>query len=370
MNIIQRNELVRWHDILISQRDPDVWTYENAKMAGPSSLPAKPLKQSVTIGGTFAAPRPDVYVIKIGGTWAADETLVIGSTTFTAKANPTTSNQFSAGGTGSVIVEDIKACSLAVTGFTITYSGDTITLTQTVPGTGNAPTVTPSSTAGTTVLTNTQNYSAGDTITVSGTAYTCKSGASTASGTTEFEPTATPEEIVAIIVADPLTISGFTITGIGAKVIITQTTAGTGAALTSSDVSVSSSNGTATLATEQAYQAAISSGDELKYKLVPGDPVYLVSTDTVGVKTVAPVNATTSANVSAFVGFVREFGEVESGVTETVAIATGACRLDVALLPKKDAFGNDYDWTIAAGTIGKAASDKGFRFGQAIDGGR
>jgi hypothetical protein len=370
MNIIQRNELVRWHDILISQRDPDAWTYENAKMAGPSSLPAKPLKQSVTIGGTFAAPRPEIYVIKIGGTWAANDTLTIGATTFTAKSTTPEGNQFSAGGTGAVIVEDIRAAELTVANFTVAYSGDTIILTQTIAGTGAQPVCSSVSTAGTVVISNIQNYSAGDTITISETTYTCKSGASTASGTTEFEPTATPDEIVAIIVADPLTITGFTITGIGAKVIITQTVAGTGTALTSSDVSVSSSNGTATLATEQAYQAAISSGDELKYKLVPGDPVYLVSTDTVGVKTVAPVNATTSKDVSTFVGFVRDYGEVESGVTETVAIATGACRLDVALLPKKDAFGNDYDWTIAAGTIGKAASDKGFRFGQVIEGGR
>lgn len=218
---------------------------------------AIPLQQSVTIGGTFAPAIPEVYQIQIGGTWAANNTLVIGSTTFTAKADPTTaSNEFSAGGTGDVIVQDIKAAGLAVTGFTVTYDGDTIILTQTVPGTGSSPTVTPTSTSGTAVKTNTQSYKAADTITISGTTYTCVSGASTAAGTTEFEPSATPEEIAAIIVADPLTISGFTVTRDGAAVIITQTVPGTGTALTDSDVVATSASGTATLATIHDYAAA------------------------------------------------------------------------------------------------------------------
>lgn len=217
---------------------------------------AIPLQQSVTIGGTFTPAIPEVYQVKIGGTWAADDTLVIGSTTFTAKADPSTSNQFSAGGTGDVIVQDIKACDLAVTGFTITYDGDTIILTQTVPGTGSSPTVTPTSTSGTAVKTNTQNYKAADTITISGTTYTCKVGASTAAGTTEFEPSATPEEIAAIIVDDPLTISNFTVTRDGAAVLITQTVPGTGSALTAGDVTVVSATGTATLATVHEYTAA------------------------------------------------------------------------------------------------------------------
>ena len=217
---------------------------------------AIPLQQSVTIAGSFTPAIPEVYQVKIGGTWAADDTLVIGSTTFTAKADPSTSNQFSAGGTGAVIVQDIKACGLAVTGFTITYDGDTIILTQTVPGTGSSPTVTPTSTSGTAVKTNVQNYKAADTITISGTTYTCKEGASTAAGTTEFEPSATPEEIAAIIVADPLTISNFTVTRDGAAVLITQTVPGTGSALTAGDVTVVSNTGTATLATVHTYTAA------------------------------------------------------------------------------------------------------------------
>ena len=220
---------------------------------------AIPLQQSVTIGGTFTPAIPEVYQIKIGGNFAADDTLTIGSTTFTAKADPSTSNQFSAGGTGDVIVQDIKACSLAVTGFTITYDGDTITLTQTVPGTGSAPACTlggSNTGTGTAVKTNTQNYKAADTITISGTTYTCVAGASTAAGTTEFEPTSTPEEIAAIIVADPLTISNFAVTRDGAAVLITQTVPGTGTALTAGDVTVVSATGTATLATVHEYTAA------------------------------------------------------------------------------------------------------------------
>lgn len=218
---------------------------------------AIPLQQSVTIAGTFTPAVPEVYQVQIGGTWAASDTLVIGSTTFTAKADPNTaSNEFSAGGTGDVIVRDIKAAGLAVTGFDVAYDGDKIILTQTIPGTGSSPTVTPTSTSGTAVKTNTQNYKTADTITISGTTYTCKVGASTAAGTTEFEPSATPEEIAAIIVADPLTISNFTVTRDGAAVLITQTVPGTGSALTAGDVTVVSATGTATLATVHEYTAA------------------------------------------------------------------------------------------------------------------
>ena len=99
-------------------------------------------------------------------------------------------------------------------------------------------------------------FTPADTITISGTTYTCVAGASTAAGTTEFEPTATPEEIAAIIVADPLTISNFTVSRDGAAVLITQTVPGTGSALTSGDVTVVSATGTATLATVHEYTAA------------------------------------------------------------------------------------------------------------------
>ena len=99
-------------------------------------------------------------------------------------------------------------------------------------------------------------FAANDTIVISNTTYTCKAEPSTAEGTTEFGTDATPEEIASIIVADPLTISGFTVTRDGAAVIITQTVPGTGTALTDSDIVVTSASGTATLATVHDYAAA------------------------------------------------------------------------------------------------------------------
>lgn len=372
--IITRKEKIRWSDILISQKNSDTWTYENAKMTGPSSLAARPLSQSVQIGGTWSVGVPEIYTLQLGGTWAADETVKITLDgvdwkTFTAKVNPSTaSQQFSAGGTGAVIAAEIMeyVATAQPTNWTVSQKDDTLTFTYNGAATGKYITITVSSTAGTATLVNTQNGTVGDTITISGTTYTCKESPSTSSGTTEFGADYTPAQIAKVIVDDPLTISNFTITQSGDKVVIIQTTAGTGTALTDSDVSVVSAGGTAVLKTEQTYRAEISSGDDLKYDLTPGDPVYLVSTDAKGEKTVAPINALSSDNISAFVGFVCDAGTVETGKTETLRIATGECRLDVDLLPTRDAFGNVIDWTVAAGTLGKAAADKGFRFGEQV----
>lgn len=285
---------------------------------------AIPLQQSVTIGGTFTPAIPEVYQVKIGGTWAADDTLVIGSTTFTAKADPSTTNQFSAGGTGDVIVQDIKACGLAVTGFTVTYDGDTIILTQTVPGTGSSPTVTPTSTSGTAVKTNTQNYKAADTITISGTTYTCKVGASTAAGTTEFEPSATPEQIAAIIVADPLTISNFTVTRDGAAVLITQTVPGTGSALTAGDVTVVSNTGTATLATVHEYTAASATDFDciLVYpEVIPPGDSRVVTVLSNG-PAIVDINVVMAANASANTqeAVVKRLDELGIKITEEPSV--------------------------------------------------
>lgn len=286
---------------------------------------AIPLQQSVTIGGTFTPAIPEVYQIQIGGTWAANDTLVIGSTTFTAKADPTTaSNEFSAGGTGDVIVQDIKAAGLAVTGFTVTYDGDTIILTQTVPGTGSSPTVTPTSTSGTAVKTNTQSYKAADTITISGTTYTCVSGASTSEGTTEFEPSATPEEIAAIIVDDPLTISNFTVTRDGAAVLITQTVPGTGSALTAGDVTVVSATGTATLATVHEYTAASATDFDciLVYpEVIPPGDSRVVTVLSNG-PAIVDINVVMAANASANTqeAVVKRLGELGIKITEEPSV--------------------------------------------------
>ena len=255
--IIQRKEKSLWHDLLIQQRDPDSWTYENVKMAGPESIPAIPAVYKIKI-------------VKSSTASTADDTFIAAGVTMTAKSSASGNAQYGLSATASDIATKLAANT--ITNFTATASSDTVTLTQTTAGTGSAPEI--------------------------------------GEGT---------------------------------------------------DTTVS-----ATVTTEQAYVPAITSGDNLKYDLVPGDPVYLVSTDSDGVKTVAPVNNSTSANISAFCGFVRHPGTVKGGDTEELVIATGPCRLDKDLLPKKDLFNHTFNWSISNGTIGKAASDKGFRFGKEI----
>lgn len=236
---------------------------------------AIPAAWNVTLGGDFtAAAIPEVYTIRIGGTWAANDTLEIGATTFTAKATPTTTstgNEFSAGGTGTVICEDLKACGLAVTGFTITYSGDTITLTQTVPGTGDSPTLTPTSTAGTATLANTQNYRAADSISWGGT-----SVAVVASGATGNQVNAgTLAQIASQLAA--LTLSGFNVTANGNVLSCTQSTASS--IETAPVVTVSSESGTVKIEKSQSYVAAADTDFDcivLENHVIPAGATYEV----------------------------------------------------------------------------------------------
>lgn len=216
---------------------------------------ATPAAWTAVLGGEFKVAVPEVYTIKIGGTWAADDTLVIGSTTFTAKANPdTSSDQFSAGGTGAVIVADIKAAGLAVTGFTITYEGDTITLTQTVAGTGSAPTVTPTSSAGTAVLTNTQNYHAADTLTIGSTTLTVVSGTPSTNQIAAGDAASVASSIVAL----DLTVTGYTLAlgGDGVSIVFTQSSASD----TETPPTFTTTSATGSIATTQtaSYAAAVS----------------------------------------------------------------------------------------------------------------
>lgn len=188
---------------------------------------AAPAAWNVNFSDGWSVAVPEVYTIKIGGSWTADDTLTIGSTTFTAKASPTTtsaSNQFSANGSGAVIVDDIKKCELAVSGFTITFDGDTITLTQSTPGTGSAPACTlggSNAGTGTAVLTNIQNYHAADTVTIGSTTYTCANGELTSSQI----PTGTGAEVVARLKALSAACSGFDLSYSGNSITFTQSSA-------------------------------------------------------------------------------------------------------------------------------------------------
>lgn len=251
-----RIQRVTWSDIVMAQEHSDDFTFEAAKIAGPASLAARPAVYKVTIKKT--------------GDAAADETIVIGGTTFTAKASP-----------------------------------------------------------------------------------------STASGTTEFSTAATAAEVAAIVQAKGLT--NYTVTVAEAVITYTQTTAGTGAAVTIGNGTCE--NITASVETKQAYTPANSA--DPRYEIEPGEPVYLVSTDSDGIKTVAPINNTTTANISAFCGFIRERHSIAKGETDTdVVLVTNGCRLDPNMLPAYDQFGNAISWNYASGSIREKAEGKGFRFGK------
>lgn len=252
-----RMQRVVWTDILMAQKNPDDFTYEGVKIVGPQTRAAVPAKYRVTITKS--------------GDATADETLIIGGVTFTAKASP-----------------------------------------------------------------------------------------STDAGTTDFATNATAAEIAAIVQAKGLT--NYTITdNENGTLDYVQTTAGTGSAVTIG--SGTSNKATATVTTVQAYIAENSANPQ--YEIEPGEPVYLVSTDSNGVKTVAPINHTESAQVSAFCGFAIDRHIISKGETDdSVVIATGGVRLDRNMLPTADQFGNAISWDYADGSIRKVAEGKDFYFGQ------
>ena len=106
----------------------------------------------------------------------------------------------------------------------------------------------------TVTLASSGNSTANGTTIVGGVTFTAKAEPSTASGTTEYALDATASEIAAIIAAKGLT--NYTVTAAEGVLTYTQTTAGTGSAVTigsGTDTTV-----TATVATTQAYAAAVS----------------------------------------------------------------------------------------------------------------
>lgn len=253
--MFDRTQKVIWADILQAQMHEGDFIYEAAKIAGPSSIAARPAVYKVTIAKS--------------GDCTANDTLVIGGVTFTAKAEPSTS-----------------------------------------------------------------------------------------SGTTEFALDATAAEIAEIVKNKGL--SNYTLTFSGAVVTYTQTTAGTGDAVT-----IGTGTGTKATATVVKYQDYKPGNSENPiYAIEPGEPLKLSSTDSDGVKTVAPIDVTVADDISAFIGFATERMTVNKGETATVAIATQGCKLCVDDLPEVDQFGNDISWAWADGSLRKAAEAKNFRFGK------
>lgn len=107
-------------------------------------------------------PTPAAWTATIDGTWAAADTLVIGSTTFTfVAADATASDNELNVGTGAAIVAQIQAKELTVANYTVTYDDNKIVFTQaTASSTETAPTVTATSTNGTATVAKTADYSA------------------------------------------------------------------------------------------------------------------------------------------------------------------------------------------------------------------
>lgn len=198
---------------------------------------------------------------------------------------------------------------------------------------------------------------ANDTVVIGGVTFTAKASPSTSEGTAEFALDATAAEIAAIVKAKGL--SNYTLTNDGAVVTYTQTVAGTGDAVT-----IGTGTGTKATATVVKYQD-YKAGDSTtpSYSIEPGEPMKLVSTDTDGVKTVAPVDVTVSDDITAFIGFATERLTVNKGETERLVIAVMGCKLCIDNLPEKDQFGNAIEYTYTDGSLREAAEAKNFKFG-------
>lgn len=200
------------------------------------------------------------------------------------------------------------------------------------------------------------------TFIVGGQTFTAKASPSTSAGTTEYALDATAAQIATIIAAKGLT--NYTVTASGANVIFTQTTAGTGSAVTVGDGN--DTNVTGTIVTTQEAQEAVTGVD---YNIMAGEPVSLVSTGTDGVKNVTPTSAASgSETYSTFIGFIMEPLTVKNGAVADVAICSGRCRLNIDKMLKKDSAGNSYDWSVGSTTLRGYAEAKGFKFGRDVSG--
>ena len=140
------------------------------------------------------------------------------------------------------------------------------------------------------------------TLIIGGVTFTAKTTPATAGNSgadVQYALNATATEIATLVKNKGLT--NYTVTVSGNVLTYTQTTAGTGNAVTigeGTDATI-----TATVAPTQEYAATNSTNPE--YNIEPGEPLYLVSVGTDGVKTVAPINVTETLQISAFCGFSK-----------------------------------------------------------------
>lgn len=378
----RRVEKYIWSDMIISQLNNTQWNYQGCLITGPSSgLSVLGQRWKAVLSGTFEV-QPETYTIQIGGSWVADDTLTItigGTTfaTFTAKASPTVADgtyQFSANGTGAVIVEDILAAIAAnsqPTGWEITGSGDTLTIQQTTSAASGTVAVSKSSTAGTVVLINTQNYHA-DTILVGSTTFTC-SDAETLSGNT-FNP-GTAESIVTRIQTVAPTVSGYTLSYEGNAILFTESTAGTGTAPTVSCGTANTGSGEVTISTDRDYRPAGTVSDA-RYELIPGDILILDTSkgtngyDANGTMFVTPLNVSSFvAGTTVIAGFAVDYSTIDNGETDKIAVCTSGVQLVQERLPSEDAFGNAISYAYSANSLRTELESKNFRFAKRVEAG-
>lgn len=98
-------------------------------------------KKTATRYVSQSAEKPAIYVVSLSknGTSTADQTLIVGGVTFTAKASPATTSgttEYALTATAAEIATIIAAKGL--TNYTVTASEGVLTYTQTTPGTGSA----------------------------------------------------------------------------------------------------------------------------------------------------------------------------------------------------------------------------------------
>ena len=244
---------------------------------------ATPAAWTAVLDGEFGVGTPEVYTIKLGGTWAADDTLKITLDgvdwkTFTAKANPTiASMQFNANGTGETIVENILeyiGTSNQPTNWKVTGEGDTLILTYKDASDGKYVTITKSSTAGTAVLLNTQNNTAG-TFTVGSTTVTVVDG-TPSTNQVKAGPAA---DVAKSIVALGLTVSGYTVAnGKAGEIVFTQSSASD--TETPPTFTAANANGRITTTQTASYAAAVDGNTSsidciaLENKIIPEGETY------------------------------------------------------------------------------------------------
>ena len=126
MKPFKRIERYLWSDVAMCSKDDTHWQYFNCHISLPSTTPAIPARWKATLAGSFAA----------------GDTVTIGATEYTCTESEELTNVQFAPGEADDVVTRLAAIDPTVTGFSTTYDYESIYFTESVAGTGTAPTVT------------------------------------------------------------------------------------------------------------------------------------------------------------------------------------------------------------------------------------